>query len=120
MLTTVTGMLEGLGYDTITTTDGPSALRVLVETGALDGLLSDIGLPGELSGLDLAQIAAETRPELKIATMSGYKEERPAAGGGDEELARAPSNQAVRARRSRRRHGGAVHVRRQDVMNPTA
>ena len=80
VLATVNGMLTALGYDTATAVDGPSALRILSEQGPFDGMLTDIGLPGNLSGWELADLVGQTMPNLKIATMSGYNEQQVIGG----------------------------------------
>jgi CheY-like chemotaxis protein len=44
-------------------------------------MLTDIGLPGALSGINLAVIAAERYLRLRIATMTGYAEQAELAEG---------------------------------------
>ena len=74
VMTTVTEMLVGLGYDIVTAVDAHSALEVLAQPEPVDGMLTDIGLPNAMNGVSLAKTATEILPGLKIATMSGYKE----------------------------------------------
>lgn len=80
VLTTVTAMLDDLGYDTVTAMDSPTALRILSLPEPIDAMLMDIGLPGASNGLELAELAARAQPNLKIATMSGYNEAKQADG----------------------------------------
>ena len=83
VMTTVTDMLVGLGYDVVTAVDAHSALEVLARPEPVDGMLTDIGLPNAMNGVNLAKTATEILPNLKIATMSGYKEQHPL---GDEPI----------------------------------
>jgi CheY-like chemotaxis protein len=41
----------------------------------VDLLLSDIGLPGGLSGKQLADAARASRPQLKVILITGYAQE---------------------------------------------
>jgi PAS domain S-box-containing protein len=65
--------LEQLGYQVLCAEDGPSGVEVLRGSRPIDLLLTDIGLPG-LNGRQVADIARQTRPELKILFMTGYAE----------------------------------------------
>jgi two-component system cell cycle sensor histidine kinase/response regulator CckA len=65
-------MLQSLGYQTISATDGEEALRVANEfQGRIDLLLTDVIMPG-LNGRELADQLQEKRPEVKVIFMSGY------------------------------------------------
>jgi CheY-like chemotaxis protein len=65
-------ILNELGYTALSAADGVEALAVLNSTERLDLLLSDVVLPGTLSGANLAQEAIQIRPNLKFLLMSGY------------------------------------------------
>jgi CheY-like chemotaxis protein len=52
--------------------DGAAGLALLKATPALDLLITDIGLPGDLNGRDLAAAARALRPDLKIMFITGY------------------------------------------------
>ncbi|HXH54114.1 MAG TPA: ATP-binding protein [Sphingomicrobium sp.] len=66
--------LTSLGYRVLEADDGPSALQVLREEGGIDLLLTDIIMPGGLSGVDLGREARQVRPDLKLIYMSGFPE----------------------------------------------
>jgi PAS domain S-box-containing protein len=66
-------LLNELGYLALEAHDGTSALRIIQSGQRIDLLVSDIGLPG-LNGRQLADLARETRPNLKILFMTGYAE----------------------------------------------
>jgi PAS domain S-box-containing protein len=65
-------MLKGIGYLVLEAKDGASALKVLAEEPGVDLLLSDVVLPGGMSGLDIASAAKEKYPYIKLLYMSGY------------------------------------------------
>ena len=65
-------ILKGLGYEVVAAEDGAQALSMLETLDTLDLLLSDVVLPGGLSGRELAREIAERRPEVKLLLMSGY------------------------------------------------
>jgi PAS domain S-box-containing protein len=81
----VVTLLEELGFRVLQATDGPAALATLAGEARVDLLIADLGLPG-LGGRQVAHVAREKRPGLKVLFMTGYAEDAP---GGDEEPATA-------------------------------
>jgi DNA-binding NtrC family response regulator len=71
----VTHMLEALGYQSSRVPDAAMALAV-VEAGetSIDLLLSDMVMPGEMSGLDLAHAIKRLDTGLPIVLMTGYSD----------------------------------------------
>ncbi len=68
--------LERYGYTVLQAADGESALRLwLDERAHVALLLSDLVLPGGVSGLELARRLREHMPNLKVMFMSGYSTE---------------------------------------------
>ena len=67
--------LNGLGYRALETGTGAEALDVLGRE-PVDLLLTDIVMPGGLDGVDLARIAIEKWPALKVVLTSGFPEAR--------------------------------------------
>ncbi|MBC5783260.1 PAS domain S-box protein [Ramlibacter sp. USB13] len=67
--------LTGLGYRVHAAATGPEGAQLLNELGAVDLLLSDIGLPGGVSGKQLADAARASRPALKVILITGYAQE---------------------------------------------
>jgi CheY-like chemotaxis protein len=49
------------------------ALEILDAEDRIDLLFTDINMPGELDGLDLAKIAYRRQPDLKLIVTSGAK-----------------------------------------------
>ncbi len=64
--------LEGLGYQVRLAGNAPEALTRLAGEEAIDLLFTDIVMPGGMNGWDLAQRAAELRPEIRTLFTSGY------------------------------------------------
>lgn len=52
-----------------------AALRTLDEIDTFDLVVSDIHMPGVLTGIELAEIIQLTRPHLTTVLMTGYVEE---------------------------------------------
>jgi PAS domain S-box-containing protein len=73
-------MLGDQGYRAIEAADGPSGLRLLRMNEQIDLLITDVGLPG-MNGRQLADLARETRPDLKILFITGYAESVAIADG---------------------------------------
>ena len=73
-------MLGDQGYRTIEAADGPAGLRLLRMDEQIDLLITDVGLPG-MNGRQLADLARETRPDLKILFITGYAESVAIADG---------------------------------------
>ena len=67
-------MLKSLGYRTMTAEDAGTALNILAAEPEIVLLFTDIILPGGMNGADLAQLANERYPGLKILYTSGYTE----------------------------------------------
>ena len=64
-------MLKELGYAVLGASNAADALRLLRETGPVDLILSDIGLPGGVDGIAFAEEAARVNPGARIGFMSG-------------------------------------------------
>ena len=66
--------LTELGYPTIEASDGDAALELLEHVREVAILLSDVVMPGRLSGFDLAREARTKLPSLQILLMSAYRD----------------------------------------------
>lgn len=67
-------MLERAGFEVTLAADGQRALDLLTEAGPFDLLFTDIVMPGSMNGHELASLARERWPELRILFTSGYTE----------------------------------------------
>ena len=73
--------LAELGYRTLEASDGASGLKVLESDAKLDLLITDVGLPGGMTGKQLADAARVHRPGLKVLFITGYAENAAIANG---------------------------------------
>jgi len=75
--------LASLGYRVTTAMNGEAALDILKTVDDIDLLFSDVIMPGQLSGFDLAAEARKQRPGLKILLTSGYSQLTASASNGE-------------------------------------
>ena len=66
-------VLRELGYVNHEACDSREALPILRSGQQIDLLVSDVGLPG-MNGRELADLARETLPNLKVLFVTGYAE----------------------------------------------
>lgn len=69
----VSEVLNELGYAFIEAGQATDAVPILESAQRIDLLISDVGLPG-MNGRQLAEIARQLRPELKVLFITGYAE----------------------------------------------
>ena len=67
-------LLVSLGYRVEVAGSGPEALEILDRGGAVDLLLTDVVMPGGMSGPDVADAASSMCPGIAVLFMSGYTE----------------------------------------------
>ncbi len=70
--TVATAMLEQLGYRTIAVSAGLEALKVLASGQPVNLVFTDVMLPGNLDGAELAQAVRTRYPDIPILLTSGY------------------------------------------------
>ena len=68
----VTTQLQTLGYQTLDTADGPSALQAVKNGLPFDLLFTDVILPNGMSGRQLADEVVKHRPGMRVLYTSGY------------------------------------------------
>lgn len=69
---TLAAMVTELGYRVVEAENGKSALPILQQERPVDILLSDVIMPGGMSGVDLAKAARKRRPDIRVLFVSGY------------------------------------------------
>ena len=65
-------VLTGLGYRVIPAENGRRALDIIRKRRAIDLLLTDLVMPGGMSGIDLARQVRRLNADLPVLLMSGY------------------------------------------------
>jgi signal transduction histidine kinase len=65
-------MLEDIGYGVVEANSADAALKILETQADIDVVFSDVVMPGQTSGIDLARRLIEQRPELPVVLTSGY------------------------------------------------
>lgn len=66
--------LNHLGYQTYQAENAHEALTILERDGPFDLLFSDVIMPGGTDGPELARLAKQQQPDLKVLLTSGYTE----------------------------------------------
>ena len=77
-------LLQGLGLEVQAVETGPEALTML-KTERFDIMLSDVVMPGGMTGIELARTCTRDHPDMRIVLTSGY-----AGDDVDEALTAAP------------------------------
>jgi CheY-like chemotaxis protein len=67
--------LRELGYRVVEAADGPKARKILDSGQPIDLMLTDVVMPGGMTGRQLAEVAQRQRPNLKTLYTSGYTED---------------------------------------------
>ena len=65
-------------YRTLEAEDAAAACKVLREHNEIDLLFSDVVMPGENSGRDLARFVAKEYSHIKVLLTTGMEPDRPA------------------------------------------
>ncbi|MEN8194986.1 MAG: PAS domain-containing protein, partial [Pseudomonadota bacterium] len=68
-------LLSAMGYTVLEAEDGETAMLLIHSDRHIDLLLSDVVLPGDMSGPAIAEAAVAKRPDLRVMFMSGYAED---------------------------------------------
>lgn len=76
----ITSVLEELGYKFLEAPDATTALKLLRSRTTIDLLITDVGLP-VTNGRQLAEMARQSRPDLKVLFVTGYAEVAVVRGG---------------------------------------
>lgn len=64
--------LTRMGYHIVEARNGMEAQDLISSSTPLDLVFSDISLPGEISGIDIAILAKEIRPGVRVLLTTGY------------------------------------------------
>ncbi len=77
LLSAVSMEFEDAGYDVLCATTAEEAYDLLRGRAKVDLLFTDIRLPGQLDGWDLAERARALQPALPVIYVTGYSAEEP-------------------------------------------
>lgn len=67
-----TSTIRTLGFEVIEAKTGDEAARILRSGRNVDLVLSDVRMPGELTGIDLARLIQREAPHVKVVLTTGY------------------------------------------------
>jgi signal transduction histidine kinase len=68
--------LKESGFDVLVAENGDAALAMLENGAAPDVIFSDIVMPGQISGIDLAGIVKQRFPALPVVLATGYTDQQ--------------------------------------------
>lgn len=74
MRSLISELLKDLGYKVLEAGDSTIGLKILQSDLPIDLLISDVGLPGGLNGLQMADAGRVKRPALNVLFITGYAE----------------------------------------------
>lgn len=69
--------LRDAGFAVVEANDGGEAIDVLTKQLPVDLLFTDIRMPGDLSGWDLAEQARDLRPNIPVIYATGFSDDAP-------------------------------------------
>lgn len=72
VLDTAAVVLESLGYEVITARSGDEALAMLEAHAPLQVLMTEVVLPGDVAGRDLARFAKAAHPGIAVVYTTRY------------------------------------------------
>jgi signal transduction histidine kinase/CheY-like chemotaxis protein len=99
---TLCEQLHQLGYLTLETNDSRQALQMLADVPDIRVVISDLMLPGSMSGAEVLQHARRHHPHLTLLLISGQDLRRSGQQLPEVELLRKPFNQVQLAHALRR------------------
>ena len=67
-------VLQELGYGAIEAVDGVSAMREIERHPRFDLLVTDVAMPGGMNGRQLADVARQRHPGLRVLFITGFAE----------------------------------------------
>ena len=92
LLVLTTDMVSILGYDTIQVPSADLALKVLEHGEQVCAIFTDVMMPGEMNGLDLAHAISERWPQIGVIIASGRRPEDCEKRPADSHFLRKPYN----------------------------
>ena len=121
----LTEILCDLGYNVLSAPTGRDVIELLKSREDIDLLMTDVVMPGGMTGVEVAREARRLRPEIKVLLISGYPERVLMARHAYDEfpiLGQAPEPSLARPRDtqpSRHRHDPTRHIARSTYLERT-
>jgi len=75
LLDIASSFLNEMGYEILTATDAGSALEIIGQPSPIDLVITDIIMPGGVTGIELAETIRRSNPAIKIIFTSGFPAE---------------------------------------------
>jgi PAS domain S-box-containing protein len=72
LLETTAELFRVMDYEVLTATNGRNALQVLEQTPDIKILFTDVVMPGDVNGIELARVTQRLYPNVKVIIASGY------------------------------------------------
>ncbi|GEO99836.1 histidine kinase famiy protein [Methylobacterium haplocladii] len=106
-------ILEDFGYHVLVSHGPAAAIAILEDDARIDLLLSDLVMPGGMTGVGLARAARERQPKIKVLLTTGFAAdalERPGTGGHGFPVIDKPYRRMELARRVRQVLDGPADI----------
>jgi DNA-binding NtrC family response regulator len=104
-------VLKEQHLQTVEANDAIDALRVVNQLGSsLDLILSDVKMPGDMNGVDLAHSVRSAYPAIPIILISGYSDSKDADTAGFELIPKPFLPETILAAVERAIHSGEQGV----------
>jgi CheY-like chemotaxis protein len=107
--------LRDLGYEVLEAPDAMEAFRLIADHGGIDLLLTDLGLPGGVSGRALADAARRVDTAMRVLFVTGYPQPGMPERNGTAVLLK-PFNPAQLADKVRHVLGTQITVERTETV----
>jgi signal transduction histidine kinase/CheY-like chemotaxis protein len=120
---TASMQLTEFGYRVIEAADGKSALDILGSGTVVDLVFSDVVMPGDMTGFDLARAVRQNHPEIKFLLVTGFADTalRPQSDIGEPiPVLRKPYRRDELAARVRQAFNAKRSVAEPEVVKPAA
>jgi CheY-like chemotaxis protein len=82
VLSVTADLLRDLGHEVVEASDGRRAAQAIDDMPSIDMLITDIHMPGNVGGKELAAIARSKKPGLPVIYFSGLSHVLPAGMDG--------------------------------------
>jgi signal transduction histidine kinase/CheY-like chemotaxis protein len=71
----VVSALRGVGFDVLLARTGDEAYALLQSGARVDAIFTDVIMPGDINGMELAQLVSRQWPDIPLVLASGYSDQ---------------------------------------------